>query len=212
MRAVIPGGAIALLWLLPTPATAQDACAEHLKWPSVGQWAEYKGTYDKKDPITTRYAVVGTEQREGNEYKWVELKMRDEKKQQDIVYQMLVAGNTLETGDVQEIVMKSGDSPAMKMGGMMMKMMRGQLAKTSAFHEVCKEATLVGTEKVTVPAGSFTAKHYHSDKYGTDTWVDPSAAFPMVKTVGKSHEMELAAKGGGATSSITETPQEMGKP
>ena len=71
---------------------------------------------------------------------------------------------------------------------------------------------LKDTEKVSVAAGSFSTKHYHSDKYGTDTWVDPAAAFPMVKTVGKSHEMELAATGSGATSSITETPQEMGKP
>ena len=211
MRAVVRGGIAALLWLAPAPAAAQDACAEHMKWPAVGQWAEYKGTYEQKDPVTTRYAVVGSEQRDGREYKWIELKLRDEKKQQDIIYQMLVTGNPVETGDVQEVVMKSGSDPAMKLGGMMMKMMRGQLAKNSAFHDICKEATLVGTEKVSVPAGSFTAKHYQSEKYETDTWVDPSAGFPMVKTVGKSHQMELVATGSGAKSSITETPRELGK-
>jgi len=211
MRAVIPGAVAAVLWIAPSPAAAQDACAESLKWPSVGQWAEYKGTYGQKEPITSRYAVVGTERREGTEYKWIELRMRDEK-QRDMIYQMLVPDNPLEMGEIQEIVMKPGEEPAMKMGGMMLKMMRGQLAKNSAFHEACKEATLVGTEKISVPAGSFSTKRYHSEKYGSDTWVDPSAAFPMVKTVGKSHEMELVATGRGATSSITETPKEMGKP
>ena len=212
MRAVIHGGVAAVLCLAPRTAAAQDACAGNLKWPTVGQWAEYKGTRGQTNPITSRYAVVGTERRNGNEYKWIEMKMRDVKTNRNMIYQMLVPGGVLDMGEVQEVVMKPEDQPAMKMSGMMINAMRSQLAKNSAFSDACKDAILVGSEKVSVPAGSFTARHYHSDKYGTDTWIVPAAPFPLVRTTGKDFAMDLVATGTGATSSITETPKEMGKP
>jgi hypothetical protein len=209
MRSSLPWAAAAVLWLAPAAVQAQDACAENFKWPAVGRWAEYKGVYDKKTPMTSRYAVVGTEKRNGTEFKWVELKMHDEKKNRDMVYQMLVPGGPLQMDQVEEVVMKMGTDPAMKMSGMMMNMIRGQLAKSSAFKDACAESTLVGQEKVTVPAGTYDAKHYNSAKYSTDTWIDPAVPFAMLKSVGKSHEIELVETGDGAKSSITEAPQEM---
>ena len=50
--------------------------------------------------------------------------------------------------------MKSGTDPAMKMSGMMMGMIRGQLGENSAFKDACTETALIGLEKVTVPAGT----------------------------------------------------------
>ena len=105
--------------------------------------------------------------------------------------------------------MKMGDRPAMKMSGMMLGMMRKQLGQNMAFKDACTEATMVGEEKLSVPAGSFTAKHFHSTKYETDVWVSPKVPFSMLKSVGKSHELVLAATGDGAKSEITETPKEM---
>ncbi len=209
MRSTLSWAAAALVCVVPA-VQAQDACTENFKWPKVGTWAEYQGTYDKKTPVTSRYAVVDTETRNGTEYKWVEFKTHDERKNTDMVYQMLVpGGGPLEMDGVEEVVLKSGTDPAMKMGGMMMKMIRGQLAKSSAFKDACTEVVLVGEEKVAVPAGSFTAKHYRSTKYETDSWVDPKVPFSMLKSVGKSHEIVLVATGDGAKSSITETPREM---
>jgi hypothetical protein len=209
MRSSLPWAAAAVLWLAPTAMQAQDACAEYFRWPAVGRWAEYQGTYDKKTPITSRYAVVGSEKRGGTEYKWIEMKMHDAKQNKDMVYQMLVPGGPLQLDQVEEVVMKMGTDPAMKMSGMMMKMMRGQLAKNSAFKDVCNESKLVGEEKVTVPAGTFTAKHFQSAKYETQSWIDPAVPFAMIKSVGKSHEFQLVATGDGAKSSITEEPKEM---
>ncbi|HTG85366.1 MAG TPA: hypothetical protein VL853_11170, partial [Gemmatimonadales bacterium] len=119
------------------------------------------------------------------------------------------AGGPLELDGVEEVVMKVGERPAMKVSGMMLGMIRTQLAKSMAFKDACTEVTLVGKEEVTVPAGSFSAKHFHSDKFESDTWVDTKVPFSMLKSVGKKHEMVLAATGDGATSSITETPEEM---
>jgi len=122
---------------------------------------------------------------------------------------VLVPGSPTEMGQVQEIIMKAGDRPAMKMNGMMMKMIRGQLDKQNFLGDVCKDVSLVGEEKVTVPAGRFQARHYHSAKYGSDSWVASSVPFALVKSVGNNYQMELAVHGNGAKSSITEQPQEM---
>ena len=209
MRSSLPWAAAALLSVAPA-VQAQDACAENLKWPKVGAWAEYQGTYNKNAPVTSRYAVVGTEDRNGAEYKWVEFKMHDAKKNTDMIYQMLVpGGGPLEMDGIEEVVMKMGDRPAMKMSGMMLGMMRKQLTQSMAFKDACAEVTMVGEEQVSVPAGSFAAKHFHSAKYETDTWVSSKVPFSMLKSVGKSHELVLAATGDGAKSEITETPKEM---
>jgi hypothetical protein len=193
-----------------TAGRAQETCIEQIKFPEVGRWAEYQALYNKKDPYTIRYAVVGAETRGGKDLKWLELRMLGEKKDGNVVYQMLVPGSVAELGDVREIVMKPGDKPAMKMDGMMLKMIRGQMEKQSFLNDVCKDVTLVGPESVTVPAGKFQTQHFRSDKYTSDSWLKLDIPFAMVKSVGKNYEMALRSYGQGAKSSITEVPQSMG--
>lgn len=191
------------------PALAQANCLDQIKFPAVGRWAEYKALYNKKDPYTVRYAVIGAEQRGGKTMDWVELRMKGDTKERNIVYQMLVPGSLMQMGDVEEIVFKAGDKPAMKMNGMMMKMIRGQMEKQNLYSDICQDVTLVGKEAVTVPAGRFQAQHYHSAKYGSDSWISPGVPFSLVKSVGENHQMELTSQGSGAKSSISEKPQEM---
>jgi hypothetical protein len=202
--------ALSLVFLLAAaPAVRAQDCLEQIKFPEVGRWAEYKTLYNGKDPYTVRYAVIGSEKRDGADLKWVELRMVGQDKDKTFTYQMLVPGSPSEMAKVQEIIMKAGDKPAMKMNGMMMNMIRGQLDKQNFLGDVCKEVSLVGNEKVTVPAGRFQARHYHSAKYSSDSWVASSVPFALVKSVGKNYQMELAVHGRGAKSSITEQPQEM---
>jgi hypothetical protein len=200
---------LVILAVAATPVGAQDNCLDQVKFPEVGHWAEYKAVYNKTDPYTVRYAVVGREKRGGKTLEWVELRMTGQKKDQNMVYQMLVPGSLVEMSKVEEIVFKPGDKPAMKMNGMMMNMIRGQMEKQNLYGEVCKDMTLVGKEKVTVPAGQFETVHFRSAKYKSDSWLSPGAPFALIKSVGENHQMELAAHGDGAKSSITEPPQEM---
>ncbi|HEV8454830.1 MAG TPA: hypothetical protein VGQ24_08060 [Gemmatimonadales bacterium] len=204
----LPAVSLVLL-LAAAPAVRAQDCIEQVKFPKVGRWAEYKALYNGKDPYTVRYAVIGSEKRSGADLKWVELRIVGEGKDKNFTYQVLVPGSPTEMANVQEIIMKAGDKPAMKMNGMMVKMIRGQLDKQNFLAEVCREVTLVGEEKVTVPAGRFQARHFHSAKYGSDTWVASSVPFALVKSVGKNYQMELAVHGNGAKSSISEQPQEM---
>jgi hypothetical protein len=204
---------LSLLLLGAAPAaSAQDACIEQIKFPEVGHWAEYRAVFNAKDPYTIRYAVIGSENREGKELKWLELRMSGGKKDANMVYQMLVPGSAAELGDVREIVMKPGERPAMKVDGMMLDMVRGQLQKQSFLSDACKDVTLVGPESVTVPAGKFESQHFHSTKYAADSWLAAAVPFSMVKSKGKDYQMDLVAHGKGAKSSITEEPQSMGGP
>ena len=198
-----------VLLLAAAPAVRAQDCLEQIRFPKVGRWAEYKALYNGKDPYTVRYSVIGSEKRDGADLKWVELRMVGQDAATTFTYQVLVPGSPSEMANVQEIIMKAGDKPAMKMNGMMVNMIRGQLEKQNFLGDVCKEVSLVGTEKVTVPAGRFQARHYHSAKYSSDSWVASSVPFALVKSVGKNYQMELAVQGNGAKSSITERPQEM---
>lgn len=188
---------------------AQDTCMEQIRFPAVGRWAQYQAVYDKKDPYTVRYAVIGTEKRQGKDLRWIELRMTGQDKEKNLVYQMLVPGSPTEVGDVQEIVFKPGTKPAMKLSGAMLNMIRGQMEKQSIFSELCKDVSLVGTESVTVPAGKFQTRHFRSAKYSSDSWVSADVPFALVKSVGENHDMALSGQGAGAMSSIAEKPQEM---
>lgn len=202
---------VALTLLLPAVGWGQENCLEHIKFPEVGRWAEYRATYNQ-DPYTIRYAVTGAESRGGKKLQWVEMKMSGGKKDQSLIYQMLVPGSLVEMDQVQEVVFKPGDQPAMKMNGMMVDMIRKQLEQHAFHREACKGVSLVGKESVTVPAGRFSSLHFRGAGQGIDTWLSSQLPFSLVKSTGKNYQVELTAHGEGATSSITETPQEMGGP
>lgn len=206
MRAT--GLSVILLLTSVSALRAQD-CLEQMKFPKVGRWAEYKAIYPGKPPYTIRYAIIGTETRAGTDLKWIELRMVGAEKSKNFVYQVLVPGSLTEMANVQEVIMKAGDRPAMRLNGMMIKMIREQLDKQNFLGDVCKDVSLVGQEKVTVPAGRFQARHFHSAKYASDTWLASAVPFSLIKSVGENYQMELVVYGKGAKSSITEQPQEM---
>ena len=188
--------------------SAQSKCLAEVKFPAAGRWAEYKALL-KQDPYTLRYAVIGSETRQGKNLQWVEIQMKDQKATQNLIYQILVPGSLTEMDQVEEIVFKSGEKPAMKLTGPMLGMIRNQIQKQSLYGDMCKAVTLVGREKVTVPAGGFEALHFRSSENSSDSWISSSVPFSLIKSTGKDYSVELIDQGAGAKSSITETPQEM---
>ena len=66
--------------------------------------------------------------------------MMGEKPDKSMVYQMLIPGNPGEVEQGEEIVFKPGEKPAMKMNGMMLKMIRGQLEKNSVLGDALRRA------------------------------------------------------------------------
>jgi hypothetical protein len=198
-----------LLVLLPAAAAAQNDCLKDLTMPEVGAWAEYQMQFKDKEAKTFRYAVVGSETRDGKAMKWLEVRMTGSKPDDNLIYQILTPGSPAEFDQAQEMIMKPGNRPAMKMNQMMMGMVRGQAQKNSALSHLCEGVTPAGEETVEVPAGSFKTLRMHNAKYDSDAWVSVKVPFYMVKMTGKDYTMALTKTGEGAKSSITETPQEM---
>jgi hypothetical protein len=185
------------------PAAAQSAAelCTQLSNVTVGQWAEYRMTVPQmgNDPVQMRMAVVGTEAVNGKAHHWHELKMAG--RQGTMIIQVLVPGYPYEVSDIAGMVMKAGDQPAMRMPDQMIGMMAQ-----------CDGATVVGNERVTVPAGAFETVHLRAGEGGTDVWVARDMPFGVIQMRAANGEsMVLLGHGTDATSSITETPQEMGR-
>jgi hypothetical protein len=199
LAAMLPGGLAA--------QTAAEACAA-VRQVKVGQWSSYRMSGHDQGPSEMRLAIVGTEQAEGKAHYWFELKMTTS--EGPMIMQVLTPEFPYEQGTIRAMVMKAGDQPAMKMPAQMMGMMNQQAAGASAdAWRKCGEASVVGWETVTVPAGSMRALHLKI-KDGGDAWVSPDVPFGMVKYAGAEHEeIVLVGHGADAKSSITEKPMDM---
>jgi hypothetical protein len=195
----------------PPVAAAQGACADVPKFfahpPTVGEWAEMTWeSKNKDDPDHMRMGVIKAERREGKQMYWFQMSMEDKGKR--TILQMLTPWdvNSLRSPQPAEVVMKMGDQPAMKMSGGLMG--KSPASKTD-WRDFCAKSTFVGEESVTVPAGTFKTRHYHSED--GDTWASMDAPlWHIVKMSTKDGKtMVLSARGMGEKNEITEQPVDM---
>jgi hypothetical protein len=174
----------------------------------VGNWAEYEiSGIPGQDVSSLRFAVVGEEASEGY---WYEFKAATS--QGPMIVQLLITGFPFEASDIKSMVVKPGSQPAMKLPAQALAMARQQMGPNPMidFVEHCADAEFLGSESVTVPAGTFEAWHLESADNLGEAWISSEIPFGIVKGGAKSgEEMVLTGYGTDATSSITETPQEM---
>lgn len=202
-----------LVLALPAAGQAQKSCEAEFRTPAKGSWVEYRMTSTEKNASgNLRYAILGEEAREGQTMTWLEMKMSGMGEQKgEMIMQVLVPSYPFNPTGIQEMVMKVPGQPAMKMSGRMMGMMRGQMQNNPGMsvQDMCSGVEFVGNETVTVPAGTFRTRHYHSAEQNSDAWIVENQPFGMVKASGPRFTIEMTGTGTGATSSITETPREM---
>ena len=200
--------------LSPAPLPAQqlaEICRQHRRF-TLGQWAMYSST--GSDTGVMRFAIVGLEGAGDAARLTYEMQFTNIKRgrPQTTIMQMLVSGLGTPRPTVHGLVIKNGDEPAMKMPDMMLSAMSGQMLSNIA-QEVaknCEQATVVGWESVTVPAGTFRALHVRSAE-GGDAWVARDVPFGMVRVRDKRGTlMVLTGHGRDARSAIREQPREMG--
>jgi hypothetical protein len=204
--------ALLLPTVAPSVAHAQDACADLPKFfsrpPKIGEWAEFTWKEEGKgDPTRMQMAVIKAERREGKQMYWLQAVIIDKKTGKRSVVQTLTPWeqSSLLGQNASEVVMKIGDQPAMKMSS--------ELGKSAAagadWREACKDAKFVGEESVSVPAGTFRARHYSGPE--GDTWASMEApVWHLVKMSTKEGKtMVLTAAGLGAKNEITEKPVDM---
>jgi hypothetical protein len=209
--------AVALGGLL-TPALAAQSLADLCRAASaakVGQWASFDVKGGASEGGKLRLAIVGSERQGDSTFYWVELAGTSATDPaRNGIMQSLVADLGAHATPVRAMIAKVGNQPAIKVPQAMLAMTSQTAAQHNtalAFAHRCDGAQIVGSETVTVPAGSFATVHVKSE--GGDAWVSKAVPFTIVKVSGHDGStMLLVGYGTDAKSSITETPQEMTLP
>ena len=180
--------------------------------PVVGSGAEYQMTAKGKD-MDVAWAIVGKEDVNGSPGLWMETRMQSADMGGEMVTKMLMVTSGPEAG-MKRMIMQQPGQPPMEMSGMMMGLMKGGQAQASSAGKA-DYGELVGTETITVPAGTFVCQHYRKqEKAGTvDYWVsDQVTPYAMAKMTGPDVTMVLKKTLTNETSHIKGEPQKMQMP
>jgi hypothetical protein len=152
--------------------------------PVVGNGAVYetqKGGQTTKDP--TEMSVVGKESVDGKEGYWMEFSQVDAKSGKMVYAKMLV---TRDDFQFHKMVFQAPGQPAMEM-----PFNPSDTARKRQMEDLDKWH-LVGSENITVPAGTFSTQHWKKDEGAGDVWMaDNVSPFSMVKYVSASETMTL---------------------
>jgi hypothetical protein len=154
--------------------------------PIVGAGAEYEmiGKDSKKQRM--EIAITGSEQIDGKTAYWMEYAMPDAKAPAGNV-KMLVALNADKT-ITSRMVMRMG-SEVVEMD-MNLPMMKSQ--QTSSPTDLRQTAERVGTENITVPAGTFVCEHWRAKDGSGEYWIsDKVRPLGIVKSTGKDGSLVL---------------------
>ena len=165
----------------------------------LGSWSELQVTGGDADGSKLRFAVVSKDQAKY----WYEIRTTD-KKGNVVVMQMLVPSFPFEGKDIDGMIMAKGNDQPMRMPGIMMGMMKKQMAANPGMDQqrACAQAQVVGSEDITVPAGAFHAVHL-KDASGGEAWISRDVPFGTVRAVTKNGtQFQLTGHGTDAQSSI----------
>ena len=183
--------------------------------PVVGSGAEYQITTKKEPMMDMAMAIVGKESVDGADGYWMETRMMSGKQSGTIIKVLMVM--TGATPGVKRMIMQPPGGPPMEMPMNMMGMggMRGSAPKPQAGAPGQGKGEMLGTESVTVPAGTFVCEHYKSQsEHGTaDVWFTTKVSpYGMVKMTSEDTSMVLQKVLTNETSQIKGEPQKMNFP
>jgi hypothetical protein len=187
------------------PLQGQNMCElfeEHMSNMVVGAYASWQ-----MQDGTMKQAIVGTKEVDGQKHIWFEMAIQGNKKGASMVAKLLVPSFD-RLNEVKDLIVQPVGEPAMRvpkqMISMLQKSMKDPMAEMRKKCDGGDESVVdLGTESVTVPAGTFTARHFRAAS-GEEMWIDMSLAFPLVKaTTGGKGDMVLADHGTDATTGIT---------
>ena len=124
-----------------------------LQDPVVGSGAAYEITSSDGRKTNIEYAIVGKESVNGKDAYWMEWTTSGMGSGQMVMKMLTAVGDSTVTS---RMIMQMPGRPPMEMPAQMTGRMNGQ----SAPADIRSTAEDVGSESVTVPAGTFTCEHY----------------------------------------------------
>jgi hypothetical protein len=193
-----------VLALVGTAASAQMGhfSSPHVNgfWnPIVGEGAEYAMQPQKGEKTDMQITIVGKESVDGKDAYWYEMSFNHGKGQ--MIVKTLMVLNGADTHSSRMIMQMPG-RPPMEMPTQMMHQDRSPQTA-----DIRTDAEDLGSETITVPAGTFTCRHYRT-KSGGEVWISEKVSpYGLVKSKSNDSSMELTKVITGAKDQITGTPQ-----
>jgi len=168
--------------------------------PVVGAGAEYEITTAEGQKMNIEFAIVGKEAVNGHDAYWMEW-TTNAMGGEMVMKVLTVPGDTTVT---TRTIMQMPGRPPMEMP----QQMAGRMNSQSVPADIHAVAEQVGSESVTVPAGTFTCEHYRMKDGSGDTWVSAKVSpFGVVRHQGKDSTMVLTQLITDAKDKIVGTPQ-----
>jgi hypothetical protein len=183
--------------------------------PTVGSGSEYIMTARGKDMDVSTVAL-GQETVGGDSGFWMETRINGAETGGEMVMKMLMVPTGSQPG-MKRMIMQQPGKPPMEIDGMFMSMMQqhqSQAPRPSA-SPGGNRGELVGTESVTVPAGTFNCQHYRSQGANgtTDMWVSTDVTpYGLVKMTTPTSTMVLKKVLTDEKTHIVGEPQKMEMP
>ncbi|HXH68589.1 MAG TPA: hypothetical protein VNI81_15400 [Candidatus Limnocylindrales bacterium] len=150
--------------------------------PVVGKGAVYLDTTKDGKSRNSEISIVGQESFEGKEGFWMQFVAADADGKS-------MVGKSLITPDdfqFHRMIVQMAGQPAMEMP------MKMNASRKERLEEKFEDWHSVGTESVTVPAGTFSCEHWRNDKSNSDVWTSEKISpFGLVKEVRPNSTMVL---------------------
>ena len=171
--------------------------------PVVGSGAQYAIQNDNGKNTSMEIAILGKESSNGKDGYWYE--MTTDTEQGSVTMKMLLVPDGNNSSVSKMIFQMPGRGP-MEMDGMM-----GSRMGQASPKDIRDDAKNVGSESVTVPAGTFTCDHWKSNDGKTDVWVAKNVPpYGLVKMVdAKGSTIVLTKVLTNVQDKITGTPMDM---
>ncbi len=166
--------------------------------PVVGKGAEYQTTRadSKNGPRTMQMFIVGKESVDGKDGYWMEIVSASDKGGNFV-------GKTLFTKDdfqFRRMIIQMPGQGAMEMP------FNPSEGRRPSLQDTLNDWHSIGTESVTVPAGTFSCEHWKNEKNNSEVWTnDKVTPFGMVKEVSPNNTMTL-------TKVLTDMPDQITGP
>jgi hypothetical protein len=173
--------------------------------PVVGSGASYDVTKSDGTKMPYEILIVGKEDVDGKPAYWMEMSMVDGRTSSPVYVKSLMSVNENRVVSSRMIMQMPGQDPMEIDSAMAAQSRRMQEPSPSDIND---KAEVVGTESITVPAGTFNCQHYRMKDGSGDAWVsDKVAPWGLVKGMGKGETIVLTKAITDAKDHITGTPR-----
>ncbi len=174
--------------------------------PVVGSGAAYEVTNREGTKSQMEITIVGKEDVQGKPGFWLEVGLANPRSGGQMYFKSLMSVSDTGVTSTRTIMQMPGQDP-MEMD---MNMAPGGRMQQTTPANIADKAELVGTESITVPAGTFTCQHYRMKDGSSEAWIsDKVGPWGLVKSQGMDSSMVLGKVITDATDHITGTPRKV---